>query len=269
MTREALSDEEIRQFRELGFVLQTPGLGIGLAEKLQRHLPNAAAPIGSNVLEADGRTLRAMHGNHLEDAVFAELVRLPHLLGAAETLVGSPVYVYQFKINMKAALSGGHWPWHDDFVYWRNEDGMPEPRAVTAALFLDPVTEFNGPLYFIPKSHIAHEAAPPKAASWQESVSENLTYQAGEERVKALADSNGIVAPHGPPGSILFFDSRILHASGSNLSQNDRRIVFITYNSVTNAPTALRRPEFLVGYDTTPLTPAVPRHGAPDKDMRG
>ena len=34
-----------------------------------------------------------------------------------------------------------------------NDDLMPSSRAMNIAIFLDEVTEFNGPLLFIPGSH--------------------------------------------------------------------------------------------------------------------
>src|SRR5262249_13160241 len=33
------------------------------------------------------------------------------------------------------------------------DDGMPEPRAMNIAVFLDAVMPINGPLFLIPKSH--------------------------------------------------------------------------------------------------------------------
>ena len=68
-------------------------------------------------------------------------------------LLGGPVYVHQFKINGKAAFDGDVWQWHQDYGTWARDDLMPEPRAMNVALFLDDVTEFNGALMIIPKSH--------------------------------------------------------------------------------------------------------------------
>ena len=61
--------------------------------------------------------------------------------------------MHQFKINGKMAFDGDVWQWHQDFGTWKNDDEMPEPRAMNVAIFLDDVNEFNGPLMFIPGSH--------------------------------------------------------------------------------------------------------------------
>ena len=61
--------------------------------------------------------------------------------------------MHQFKINGKMAFEGDVWQWHQDYGTWFNDDLMPTSRAMNVAIFLDDVTEFNGPLLFIPGSH--------------------------------------------------------------------------------------------------------------------
>ena len=72
---------------------------------------------------------------------------------AAQRILQDEVYVHQFKVNAKLAFRGEVWEWHQDYIFWRNEDGMPTDNVVTLALFLDEVNEFNGPLLFVPGSH--------------------------------------------------------------------------------------------------------------------
>ena len=68
-------------------------------------------------------------------------------------IFGDALYMHQFKINGKMAFDGDVWQWHQDYGTWKNDDLMPEPRAMNVAIFLDEVNEFNGPLMFIPGSH--------------------------------------------------------------------------------------------------------------------
>jgi len=137
---------------------------------------------------------------------------------------------------------------------------MPAPRALTVAVFLDDVTEFNGPMYFIPGSHRGGchdaDAAPGDAAAsdgWLQHVAASLSYQTDRRTVAALAARHGMVAPKGRRGTVLFFDSNVVHASPANVSPLARRIVFITYNSINNVPTNIKRPSFLVNRDFSPL----------------
>jgi ectoine hydroxylase len=75
--------------------------------------------------------------------------------------------------------------------------------------------------------------------------------------VLRLAARYGIAAPKGASGSVLYFDSNLVHASPANISPYDRTIVFITYNSVINLPQLGEdaRPDFLVGRDFQPSVP--------------
>jgi ectoine hydroxylase len=68
-------------------------------------------------------------------------------------MLKSDANVHQFKINSKAAYRGDVWEWHQDYIFWQREDGMPTARVVNAVVFLDDVNEFNGPLLLIPTSH--------------------------------------------------------------------------------------------------------------------
>ena len=68
-------------------------------------------------------------------------------------ILGEELYMHQFKINGKMAFDGDVWQWHQDYGTWKNDDLMPEARAMNVAIFLDEVNEFNGPLMFIPGSH--------------------------------------------------------------------------------------------------------------------
>ena len=179
------------------------------------------------------------------------------------------VYVYQFKVNLKAAFAGDTWPWHQDYSFWHKEDSMPEPHAVTIAIFLDDVSEFNGPLYFIPGSHrigcLDRDDAKAQPGSWREDVAAALRYQSAKDRVASLASEHGLAAPKGPRGTVLFFDSNIVHASPANISPFERRIVFITYNSIHNLPRNTHRPAFLVNPYKGPLEPA--EDGASDIEL--
>src|SRR6478736_4000628 len=72
---------------------------------------------------------------------------------AERTNFAEDVYMHQFKINGKMAVDGDVWQWHQDYGTWKNDDQMPEARAMNVAIFLDEVNECNGPLMFIPGSH--------------------------------------------------------------------------------------------------------------------
>jgi ectoine hydroxylase-related dioxygenase (phytanoyl-CoA dioxygenase family) len=217
------------------------------------------------VLEKNKRSIRTINGLHLKYNIFKELCCYPKLLLLAQQLVrDKDLYIHQFKINFKEAFTGDIWDWHQDYIYWLKGDGMPEPKAISVAILLDDVTEFNGPLMFIPKSHKIgiidiepqQEQSEPDQPDWISNVTANLKYPTARVVVAKLAKEFGIVAPKAQKGSILFFDSNILHASTNNLSPFSRRSILITYNPVSNVNLNFSnsRPDFLASRDFTPIS---------------
>lgn len=213
-----------------------------------------------HVLEKHGQTIRAMHGCHLYDDTFRELIRLRMFVGVAEQLLGDKVYLHQLKINLKQPFGGESWPWHQDFIYWRNEDLIPRDTMISAMIYLDDVTDFNGPLFFIPQSHkagcIETVASADAPDGWVGNVSANLTYQVDHQTVTALAKQYGMVNTKGPSGTVVWFHGNLVHASPENISPFPRRLAILTYNAVSNRPTKFKktpRPDFLSGRDMEAL----------------
>ncbi|WP_267244924.1 phytanoyl-CoA dioxygenase family protein [Streptomyces sp. PR69] len=218
------------------------------------------------VYEEDSPVVRALHGCHDFDDVCHRLVRLPVFLDYAETILGGPVYVYQFKVNMKQAREGAAWPWHQDFVFWHREDGMPDPHAVNIAVFLDDVYDTNGPLEVIPGSHhlglidVTAESGEGPSHDWHAHVSAKLEYTVPDEVAEPLAATYGTQRFTGSAGSVVAFHPNLVHSSSNNLSDYRRSMLLITYNKVSNAPAHPTRPEFLVSRDTTPVVRVDDNH---------
>ena len=213
-----------------------------------------------HVLEKHSQTYRAMHGCHLYDDTFRELIRWKMFVRVAEQLLGDKVYLHQLKINLKQAFCGESWPWHQDFIYWRNEDLIPRDTMISAMIYLDDVTDFNGPLFFIPQSHTAgcieSGATADSPDGWAGNVSANLTYQVDHQTVTALARRYGMVNTKGPRGTVVWFHGNLVHASPENISPFPRRLAILTYNAVSNRPTRFKetpRPDFLFGRDMDAL----------------
>lgn len=257
-----LGKDQLAEFEENGFLVVPDVLGM---EEVAVLGAEAEVLYGTDsprrTFEADGRTVRAVHGCHQIPGAYADLVTDARLLMPARQIVGGDVYVHQSKINAKRAFSGDVWPWHQDFTFWNREDGMAEPRVVNVALLLDAATEHNGPLLLIPGSHLVNGTETvrpekkPELESWQAHLAADLEYTVSRETLARLSSTAEIVSALGGAGALLFFDSRIVHGSGSNMSPADRRMAIFTYNSVDNAPGAVAapRPDFLAARDHSPL----------------
>lgn len=257
----SLTHEQIDQFHRDGFVLLDGRFSPRELAALRAAMPAVLSERGERtVLEDSGRAVRSIYAVHRHERPFALLGRHPRLVAAARSLLAGDVYVYQSKLNVKSPFDGELWDWHQDYTFWREQDGMPAPRVLTAAVFLDDVHDTNGPIVMIPGSH--HEGvlasfAPDSDAgggspAWQGHVSARLEYTIDRAILGRLAETRGLQAIKGRAGSVLLFDGRTVHASPANISPFPREIAFYTYNHVDNAPPAhaLRRPEFLVSRDS-------------------
>lgn len=220
------------------------------------------------IMERDGVTIRSVYGPHQTHPTVARVCRLRELAGAAMDLIGERVYVHQSKINVKAPFAGDQWEWHQDYIYWLKDDGIREPNLVNAAVFLDDVNEFNGPLTFVRGSHAkgvlaaAEREGPPvgyeDAPQWVSTLTADEKYGVRHDVIEDLAGRLGLVSPKGPAGSVLYFHPNILHASAPNISPFGRSTLIVVYNGVSNPATNTinPRPEFLAARDASPVVPA-------------
>lgn len=258
-----LDDAQLREYQEDGFVVVADVLTQREVTRIRDEVERLyQEDHPGRVLEKDGLTIRGVHGCHQSSGLFSRLIRLPDLLEPAEQLLAGKVYVHQSKVNAKRALRGDVWPWHQDYIFWEREDGMPAPMVTNAAIFLDDATPYNGPLLFVPGSHRRGTVPTERRRNgseegWESNLAADLDYALTAAQLGPLVTQLGIRAATGTAGSLLMFDPQLVHSSGTNMSPFDRQLVIITYNSVDNVPEAVpsRRPEFLSASDTAPLTP--------------
>lgn len=247
-----LTDEQLERFDRDGFLI-LPGL-FSAAEiaVLRAALPPVfAEDTPANFREKRSGKVRTAMGLHLRSDVYARLVRHPRLIEPAMQIAGPRLYVQQVKVNVKAAFGGETWQWHYDFATHREEDGVREPLALNLHVFLDDVTEFNGPLYFIPGSH---QRGPAPARLDTETTSYPL-WVVANDTVAALAAERGLVSATGPAGTGLVFGDLLVHGSPPNMSPWDRRIFSLIVNPVENALTRHGRPDHQHHRDLTPIRP--------------
>jgi ectoine hydroxylase len=183
--------------------------------------------------------------------VFHAVSRAPRMLGAAQDLLqDEALYIHHTKCNLKTAIDGSVWAWHQDYGTWKR-DGMPEARPTTALVMLDEPTELGGCLYFIPGSHKEGNLEP----RFDDATGYKFFVVPKERLIEIMARSPEPVPITGKPGTVVFFDCNILHASGHNLSRHDRWAIYLVYNPVTNAcaPVPDPRPDYVRSTNTRPL----------------
>ena len=273
-----LTPEQHAQFERDGYLF-FPGL---FSREETRTLTAAVPELYSrreayNVREKGKDAVRTNFAAHLYSEPFARLARHPRMVEPVQDLLGEQLYMHQFKINGKQAFDGDVWQWHQDYGTWMNDDQMPAARAMNVAIFLDEVNEFNGPLMFIPGSHqqgvldAAHDTSTTSYPLWT----------INNDVIRKLVDRGGIVAPKGPPGSMILFHGCLVHASTSNLSPWNRVSVYLSLCAVSNHIRRFKRPEYIAHRDFTALeclpddclvkdydVPLPWRNGTPESALR-
>jgi 2-aminoethylphosphonate dioxygenase len=128
-------------------------------------------------------------------------------------LLGEPAVLFKDKINLKLPGGDGFEPHQDQQAGW----SAYAPLFVTALVSIDESTEANGCLELAAGHHarglIGREWAP-----------------------LAGPDLAGVEFRPCPtkPGDALFFDSYVPHRSGPNLSEEPRRVLYVTYNRLAD-----------------------------------
>ena len=231
-----------------------------------------------NVREKGKDAVRTNFGAHMYSEPFARLARHPRMVRPVMDLFGEQVYMHQFKINGKAAFDGDVWQWHQDYGTWRNDDQMPEARAMNVAIFLDEVNEFNGPLMFIPGSHKLGVLE----AEHDTSTTSYPLWTINHDTIAKLVERGGIVAPKGPAGSMILFHGCLVHASTSNLSPWNRVSVYLSLCAISNHIRRFKRPGYIAHRDFAPIrslpddcllrhydVPLPWKNGTPAEELQG
>ena len=274
-----LNPQQIQEFDREGYLF-FPGLFTREEIKvLTDEVPRLYAQgRPENVREKDSDAVRTNFAAHMYSYPFAKLARHPRMVEPIMQLFGEELYMHQFKINGKMAFDGDVWQWHQDYGTWKNDDLMPEARAMNVAIFLDEVNEFNGPLMLIPGSHNLGVIE----ADHDSSTTSYPLWTINHDTIRKLVERGGIVAPKGPPGSMILFHSCLVHASTSNLSPWNRVSVYLSLCAVSNHIRRFKRPGYIAHRDFTPLkclpddcllehydVPLPWRDGTPSEELQG
>ena len=202
-----------------------------------------------NIREKHSGEVRSALALHQRDDLFARFTRHPRLVEPARQIAATELYIQQVKVNVKGAFGGELFQWHYDFATHHHEDGSPAPRALNVHVFLSDVNEFNGPLYFIPGSHLG---APAPATLDAETTGYPI-WVVEQEALAARANERGLFSATGDAGTALIFGDSLIHGSPANMSPWERPIFSMILNPVDNALTTYRRPEHLHHHDLTPV----------------
>jgi len=144
---------------------------------------------------------------------FDQEMRDGRMVRAIEQLLGEEALLFKEKINFKMPGGAGFEPHQDQQAGWT----VFAPIFVTALVCIDPMTIANGCLEMpdLPR----------------------LSQMIGQEWSPLTVDemaSFSLVPLPAEPGDVVFFDSYVPHASKPNLTQHQRRALYVTYNRASD-----------------------------------
>ena len=246
-----LTSQQLRQFAEEGYLFLPDCFLEDEVAILRDEAEQIYASNRREVWREKSGAPRTAFAAHTYNEGFRLLGSHPRLIRPVERVFGEKLYMHQFKINAKAAFEGDVWQWHQDYGTWARDDGMPEPRAMNIAVFMDEVMPINGPLMLVPRSH-KHGVL---SAGHDEATTSYPLWTLDNETVTKLVHDGGIAAPTGKPGAVLMFHGNLVHASAPNITPYPRRIVYLTLCAVSNYIRNPTRPEWIAHRDFTPIEP--------------
>lgn len=159
------------------------------------------------------------------DDLIGTIPRLERMAATTSALLGDESYHWHSKFVVKPPGST-RGRWHQDFGSWY-DDGVPHPNMLTVAVAVSESTRGNGCTMVVPGSHHAGRLDPPQQEGAEEAF---------QARLEFAVDRLGVVYGELQPGDTMFFHSNVLHASGANESDDDRVVMFVSYNARSNAP---------------------------------
>lgn len=243
-THHALGGEELEHYRREGYVVRK---GVFSEEELeamraaaervvaraeaQARAPRDAYDIdGNRYVEADrstlqyehtpgSHTIRVIEPFHFLDPVFDELIEDARIVDPVCGLLGEErATLWTDKINLKRPEEGSGFRWHQDSPYWghvcKHCDRLPNVMVV-----LDDANAENGCFRVVPRSH---------ARGFLPGIEDETRLGPLFTRPDAFDESKQL-AFEVPAGTLVFFDSHIVHGSQPNRSSRNRRAMVFTY----------------------------------------
>ena len=252
-----LTPSQLSDFRRDGFVILPELFSAAEVAAMKQDLARIQQIDTDHLVrEKTGGIAKTIYRVHEADGptcspIFHAASRAPRLLDPAiQLLEDESLYIHHTKCNLKTAIDGSVWQWHQDYGSWKR-DGIPAPGLATALVMLDEPTEINGCLYFIPGSHREGSLE----AEFNDATGYRFYVVPKQRLLELMQRSPEPVPIVGQPGTVVFFDCNIVHASGHNLSRHDRWQVYVVYNAVANKPEAVAnpRPDYVRSVNFTPL----------------
>jgi non-heme Fe2+,alpha-ketoglutarate-dependent halogenase len=228
----ALTPEQVRHFREYGYVAPVRVMSVAQALELRERLEDFEH--GNDKLRKKALNVKS----HLLFAWLNDLVRKDSIVDAIDDLYGENLLCWASSFFIKDANDPAFVSWHQDSTYW----GLSKPDVVTAWVALSESNKSNGAMQVVPKTHLLDQIP------HRDTFSEHNLLTRGQE-VAVEVDEAQAVSIELEPGEMSLHHVRLVHGSPPNTSDK-RRIGY----AIRYIPTYVRQ---LEGEDSATLVRGV------------
>jgi ectoine hydroxylase-related dioxygenase (phytanoyl-CoA dioxygenase family) len=243
LSHASLSTKQIQQFNDNGYLIVENTFSLAEVEKIRDCIktdPQLAAEAKTNQnYEGEGIGTRLVNRQRLSDDIYSAYVQSNRIVAPLEQIFDDKIQYYYHLTMLKNPNTGG-WQWHQDYGYHYKE--FFYPKFISVMFALDPATKENGCLRVLKGSHHLGRL------EHQQSGSQLIS---NTERTAIALEHMEEVYCEMSPGSIMFFDGNILHASGPNHSEQSRWSFVISYVPASNIIVIPDPPDDLL----TPIEP--------------
>jgi ectoine hydroxylase-related dioxygenase (phytanoyl-CoA dioxygenase family) len=218
-----MNDDQIAAFERDGYLL-LPGFfnarEVAEITRWTEELASAPEEVGrhwvyreASLLDPEARIMQRIENFCPFHEGFDHLVRRGRLIGTVSRLFGEQAVLFKEKINFKMPGGAGFKAHQDQQAGW----SAYAPLFITALVGIDASTIENGCLEVAPRWHkrglLGEEWKP---------LDDRTIAEVGLKPVPT------------DPGDVLLFDSYVPHASAENMTGAARRILYLTYNRLSD-----------------------------------
>ena len=168
---------------------------------------------------------------HKSNDKISDLTNDKKMLEFASNLIGSEVYIWSSKVNIKEAWCGTAEYYHQDLVYWKDR-GYPKDEMLSCMIFLEEHDLNNAALHVIPGTHkfgfIKHEPFI--------NINGLSKFMIPPSKLNHLMKKHKLKYIKASPGDVLFFHTSLIHGSSHNISSKSRAIILSQLNTIGNEP---------------------------------
>lgn len=242
---EITSEEQINQFQEEGYLFLPGIFDVNYVDQLRNEADRILeliinSSLANNrrskrlTLNSDSETQSVREVNPINDLshlfrhlALQDLPRLLHPITDDDVVSIDPFSQINYKQPLSksveefdfSTISPGYEP-HADWPYLYEKVPLKDNLLIGSVVFIDDCTENNGPLELWPGTH------------HQEFEHESKSH-GGISIQSDLLDEDSSQKILGPAGSVLFFDSRLVHRSEPNSTDSSRRLAIYRHASAS------------------------------------